>query len=483
MSERKNILFIFPDQMRADYLGCYGASFAKTPNIDKLAAEGIRYENAISPSPACIPARASIFTGRNSIENGVMSNNRWLRPDKKECGVQTWTEQLAASGYETVGIGKMHFYPWDSMEGFEKRIISEDKRHVKVQDDYAQALETQGLCKKRGWEHAQYTESKGTYINELPRNMQADQWITEQACEYLKNRQDERPFALMVGWLSPHCPYDPDASLLADFPLENMPEPIPGTASSNQFHDSFVQAYRAAWSQLDYSTFTETEKRNIKAYYSACIADIDICVGKLLNTLKEQHLEENTVVVFASDHGDFAGDFEMVGKGQFYEPSVHVPLIVRGPSADFSGQSDAGIVSLTDVNATILQIAGITPQQTVDCKVLSCYQESTENRIVHGANDNGWFIRDGAWKYCTYGNGLKELYNLVQDPHEQNNLIDEPEHKQVLDALSSDLNIWVMNSIERANREKIANVAASNPPERFYTKDWVRPYPFCAKEK
>ena len=132
---RPNIVLLFPDQMRADFLGCYGAGFAKTPNIDKLCAESLQYRDAISPAPICIAARASLLTGFNCIKTGVFTNDQWLRPDHSACGMPTWPELLSGHGYHTEGIGKMHFYPWDIKEGFDHRVIAEDKRHLDIEDD------------------------------------------------------------------------------------------------------------------------------------------------------------------------------------------------------------------------------------------------------------------------------------------------------------------------------------------------------------
>jgi len=127
MTRQPNLLFLMPDQLRHDYVGCYGADFVSTPAIDGLAAQGTRYETAISPVPVCVPARASMISGQSSVASGVIDNLAWLRPDRRELGVETWPELLARAGYRTAAIGKMHFYPWDISEGFEDRIIAEDK--------------------------------------------------------------------------------------------------------------------------------------------------------------------------------------------------------------------------------------------------------------------------------------------------------------------------------------------------------------------
>ncbi len=169
-----NILFILPDQLRYDFLSCYGAEFITTPNIDSLSEEGVMYRRAISPFPICVPARASLLTGRNALENGVLDNGHWLRPDLAECGIKTWPELLTENGYQTAAIGKMHFYPWDAEHGFRYRMIAEDKRYLHIRDDYAEFLARSGLRKFHGNEHEGYFENKGAIISKVPLHLQVD---------------------------------------------------------------------------------------------------------------------------------------------------------------------------------------------------------------------------------------------------------------------------------------------------------------------
>jgi arylsulfatase A-like enzyme len=110
----------------------------------------VRYARAVSPSPLCAPARASLLIGLNAIKNGVLTNDQWLRPDREACGVRTWPELLTAAGYRTAAIGKMHFYPWDASEGFAERVITEDKRHVRIEDDYFHYLQQHASSRLAG---------------------------------------------------------------------------------------------------------------------------------------------------------------------------------------------------------------------------------------------------------------------------------------------------------------------------------------------
>ena len=124
ISPQPNNVFLFPDQMRSDFLSCYGADFIETPNIDSLARNGTLYRNAYSASPICVPARTALLTGMNAVRNGVTDNDHSIRGDYNDVGIRTWPQLLADEGYYTAAIGKMHFYPWDSRHGFQYRVIA-----------------------------------------------------------------------------------------------------------------------------------------------------------------------------------------------------------------------------------------------------------------------------------------------------------------------------------------------------------------------
>jgi arylsulfatase A-like enzyme len=147
MASRPNLLFIMPDQLRHDFLSCYGADFIDTPHIDSLAQHGVRYQNAYSPAPICVPARSMLMTGRNPIKTGVLSNNYFLRPDEGACGIRSWPELLVEAGYATAAIGKMHFYPWDLDMGFEHRVVCEDATLRRVVSASFTATSTRAIKK------------------------------------------------------------------------------------------------------------------------------------------------------------------------------------------------------------------------------------------------------------------------------------------------------------------------------------------------
>ncbi len=201
--------------------------------------------------------RASLLTGRNAIANGVLGNDQWLRPDREAAGVQTWPQRLVAAGYATAAIGKMHFYPWDISEGSSARVIAEDKRHIRIQDDYYHYLQRHGHAKRHGSEHDGYFEHKGAIASKIPAEHQVDVWVADEASRFIEGYRDDRPFALMVAFPGPHDPYDPPPELAGLFDPAAMPPSIPATADSAAFGESFIAAYLRPWNGVDYTAFTE----------------------------------------------------------------------------------------------------------------------------------------------------------------------------------------------------------------------------------
>ena len=356
MAGQPNLLFLMPDQLRADFLSCYGAKFIDTPNIDRLSKEGVRYENAYTPSPICVPARALLLTGRNAIKNGVLTNNQYLRPDLGDCGIHTWPEILGEAGYETSAIGKMHFYPWDISMGFQDRIVAEDKRWLLIDDDYQRRLKSQGYRKLHGDEHAGYQENRGAIVNKIPWELSWDHFVGSETARHIRDRDSQKPFAMMVGFPGPHCPYDPSPEYLEQFDPEDMPDPVP-LVEENVPHlrRQNVNGNKEPWNGIDYTEFTAEHKKKIRAHYAALVKQIDDEIGDILKALEESGELENTVIIFASDHGDHLGDHGLIGKGDFYESSIKVPLIVR-PRGGQEGSVHTRPVSIGDIPATLLAL-------------------------------------------------------------------------------------------------------------------------------
>jgi arylsulfatase A-like enzyme len=478
---KPNIVFIFPDQLRADFLGCYGAGFAKTPHIDRLASESVQYMNAVSPSPVCVPARASLLVGRNCIRTGVFHNDQWLRPDHSDCGMPSWPELLVKHGYYTASIGKMHFYPWDISEGFLHRVIAEDKRHYAIRDDYHHYLKAHGFGKYHARENPGYHEHKGAACTLIPLEHQVDVWTADRTVDFIEGYDSDQPFACMVGFPSPHCPYDPPSELAALFNPDDMPASIPENETTEHFREGCLEPQKLDWNGVDYSEFTEARKKRLRAYYSALVHLVDLGVGRIRAALERKGVMDNTVIVLASDHGEYAGDYGLIGKSHFFRPSIHVPMLVRLPEKIHRREDE--VVSLTDLFSTILSLAGVEHEETADSRVLPGLPRSAGGREhLFAASLHGYMLIRGRWKFSRYFNGVRVLNDREADPDDQVNRHDDPSCGEILRELNEIMEKEIDRAIQDANGEKIVDRGGLCGEGPFGERGWRRTYPFASPD-
>jgi arylsulfatase len=483
MPDKPNIIFLMPDQLRADFLGCYGADFVRTPNIDRLAEHGVLYQRAYSEHPVCVPARVALLTGMHGYKTGVLDNGQFLRPDYHELGIQTWPEILAGHDYYTAAIGKMHFYPWDVRMGFQYRAIAEDKRWIHIRDDYFHYLRENGYRKFHGNEHEGYFEHKGAIVNRLPWEYTIDHYVGMEAVRFIDQYGGEGPFAMMVGFPGPHCPYDPVPEFLDKVDPAAMPEAIPkveGDAPELQRRN--VEGNKGPWNGVDYSNFTDAQKRKIRAHYAASVMQIDYEAGQILESLERQGLLENTVIIFSADHGDYLGDHNLIGKSSFFESSIRVPMIVSVPWMD-GAETRTDLVTLTDVTATLLRFAGCDVSDYADSVALPGLGLADDNprEAIVGATNGGWFINalreDGEWRLSKYNTGECLLFNVTDDPREQHNRYHDPAYAGVRHELDVQLTQGVMRGIHDANHDRRVYVRDLSQYSWFGREGWQRPYP------
>ena len=469
-----NILFIMPDQLRWDFVGVYGQAWARTPNIDALAARGLVYERCLSPSPLCIPARASMLTGHNALSTGVLNNNYWLRPDHGACGVPSFASLLSGAGYHTEAIGKMHFIPWDISEGFDHRAIAEDKRHVHIRDDYHDYLTSVGLRKYAGVEEPDYVEGRMAAVSLVPLEHQVDRWVGDRSVAFLDSYHGDGPFFLWCAFPGPHDPYNPPPDVLTRV-SEGMPEAFAETPDSAHFRPEMVEGHRKGSAGVDISDFTPELKRRIRKHYQGLIRIIDDQVGVILAALARRNDGSNTLIVFASDHGDFLGDFGFLGKTLFFESSVRVPMIVAGPGVQPS-RSDA-LVSLSDVFATFTRAAGLLPALQDSVALPGIGLSDARRDHVMGATEKGAMIADGRWKLSRYRNGLCCLHDVLNDPAEQANLWDAPEVAARRRDMEARLHDWVIASVIDGHADKAYPYMTMTSDHPGHQRGWRRSYP------
>lgn len=478
-SSRPNIVFLFPDQFRWDFAGANGADWLQTPNIDSIAENGVRYTNSFSASPICVPARTALLTGMNAVRNGVTGNLHNLRADWRDAGIRTWPEILGENGYYTAGIGKMHFYPWDERRGFQYRVICEDKRWLEVRDDYYHYLRQHGLKKLHGSTMEGYHENKGAGIHNIPWEHSWDRFVGSEAVKFIDEYGADQPFAMMVGFPGPHCPYDPDERFLEGINEAKIPEAVPEVPGDTpKLRQGNVDGNKRPWNGVDYTEFPDYTKHTIRKHYSGLVQQIDYEVGAILDALRKKGLLENTYVVLSSDHGDYLGDHNLIGKASFYDAAIRVPMMAMGPGIE-PGQTQDGMVELRDVTATMLGWAGIEQPNWYDAQPLpgEGMPGDTGRSNIFGLLTDGWMNFDGRYKLHKYNTGEMLLFDMLNDPQEQENLYENAEFADIVRRLEAELTQELMASIDGSMDDRIAQNGDMSQDPTFGYESWTRPWP------
>ncbi len=434
----RNLLFITTDQQRWDSLPCYGLDFMQTPNLDHLAAEGMVFDSCIVPSPVCVPCRAAMLSGQYPASTGVLGNGHWLPPD-----VPTWPSLISQTGRNTAAIGKMHFNPWDSLEGFDQRITAEDKRHTYLPDHHVQFLAAHGMERQHPTTLPGYYENLGASVSPRERRFHVDGFVGDRAAEWISEKGSE-PFAAWVSFPGPHDPYDPPedmAEMYADAPI---PHPI--GSPEELVNKPAAQRSRGAGSlgnsmfRLDLSLATTENYLKWRKHYYANISLIDEGIGKMLAALESTGTLDDTLIIFTSDHGDALGDHGMPFKGFFYDCMSRVPLIVKGPG--ISAARSSSLVSTLDLVPLFYnscEAAAPATLQGEDIRPLFADPTATIREHAFCEIEGRMMVRSATHKYAHYSDGSSELYDLTTDPDEITNLADNPDYARIESDLKTKL--------------------------------------------
>lgn len=423
----KNILFITTDQQRKDSLPCYGLDFVRAPALEALARQGIVFDNCVSVAPVCQPARAAFITGQYPSVSGVVDNFHWIRP-----GTPTIADSFREAGFQTAAIGKMHFHPWNNPEGFEYRIIAEDKRHIYLPDHYTRFLEAQGLKRDHPAVVTGYADNLGAIESPLPEDCHIDSYIGREAVRWIETLDRHRPFFGWISFNSPHDPYDPPASLAGLY--RDAPVP-PAIGSSEElvnkpaYQKRIIPFFRDNLLYLtDYSRTSEEKVRRMREYYYATVTLVDRWIGEILSALDCRGLTDSTLVVFSSDHGDTLGDHGLPFKSTFYEGALKVPLIMAGPGLP-KGKRCGSFTDWIDLHRTFLEIGGITPGNHVQGSDLRPLLANPGLFL----REEGYSELSGCAMVCTdrhkivlCDDGDGELYDLSETPQETVNHFHDP---------------------------------------------------------
>lgn len=425
---RPNVLILISDQHSRHHLGCYGDPLVRTPHIDRLAAEGMRLDAAYCASPLCVPSRMSFMTSRRPSANRVWTNHNVL-----SCAIPTWAHAMGAAGYETALVGRMHFVGADQRHGFERRPVGE------------YSATHPGAARQGGEQFQQIPASTSGQTRVAVEiagrgrtSYQAfDDIITDGALEYLDEKAsgggDNRPFAAVVGYVLPHCPFvAPDD--LFDYYYDRVDVPVQPTAAEQP---AAVVNFRRHRGLLEPPLPDERVRVARAAYFGLC-EYLDRQVGRVLAKLDGTGLAQDTLVIYVSDHGEMAGEHGCWWKSNYYEGSVGVPMVARLPGVIPAGSESAEICNLMDLGPTLVDLAGASPMPQTDGESLwPLLQGETDDRrrgetfSEHGptANDApSRMIRRGRWKLYKYADDTPPvLFDLESDPEELHDRAGETE--------------------------------------------------------
>ena len=418
MSSGMNILLILSDEHARDASGCYGHPIVRTPNLDRLAASGVRFDNAYTTCPICIPARASFATGRYVHEIGCWDNGI---PYDGE--VRSWHHELRDHGRTVDAIGKLHFKGQGCDHGFRREI--EPLHVVDGEGDLLGCIRDGAprRHKRGGIEEAGPGDS--TYIR-------YDRDNANRACAWLsEHANDAEPWLLQVGFVLPHPPYIAPPDHYDNYPLDDLRMPPQWRQDEWPRHPAIE--YLRWFFDFD-RPFAEQKIRELVAAYYGAVSYLDCQIGRVLEVLRELGLAENTLVIYTSDHGESMGARGMFGKFTMYEESAAVPLIIAGPGVRGGGACDA-LASLVDIYPTVLDAAGL-PGDRVDelmgdrpgRSLSATVQHPDPERAVlseyHAAgSQHGYYmLRHRNWKYVHYVDAPAQLFDLDADPGEFHDL-------------------------------------------------------------
>jgi PelA/Pel-15E family pectate lyase len=437
-----NVLLIISDDLRTE-LGCYGSHQARTPRLDALAEDGVRFDRAYCQFPLCNPSRSSLLTGRRPTTIGVLGNRTWFGDQHPD--LVSLPKLFRAHGYQTVRSGKIFHGGIDDADAWSQggqprggslRGTSSPRR-----DPASQAPAT-GLTKAQ--------RSDRWMILQGNTALGGDHRVADRAIEYLAGRRaDAPPFFLACGFSKPHSPlaapqrffdlFDAEqVQLPPDFaPRPTVPPGFPAGAIRPKNADLFIGR----------DATPQAAREMIRAYL-ASTAWMDFQVGRVLDALGALHLRERTIVVFWGDHGYQLGEKGKWSKaGSLWEQGTRVPLIIHDPRAAGNGTASPRVVETLDLYPTLVELCGLPDPGGLEGRSLAPLLEAPDSPWNHpaytiwsedGAHVTGAAVRTEHWRYAEYygrGEGAM-LLDEVNDPHELRNLVTEPAHSDVVARLS-----------------------------------------------
>jgi choline-sulfatase len=420
-AKQPNVLVIMYDQMTPSALGCYGNLVALTPNIDRLAAEGVVFDAAYTNSPLCTPARYCMMTGQLPSATRGYDNAAYLAST-----IPTFAHYARSAGYRTVLSGKMHFVGPDQLHGFESRRTTDI-----YPADFGWTPDWRAPHERIDWWYHNMDSVTGAGVAEVTNQLLFDDEVGHQsvrALHDLARSDDERPFLLVASFTHPHDPYVARQEYWDLYEGYNIPPPV--VSAAEVMPDDPHSARLRSAVAMDESVITDEHVRNARRAYLANVTYCDDWTGRLIGTLDALGLAEDTVVVLLADHGDMLGERGLWYKMSFFEGSARIPLVIHAPGR-FEAARVAAPVSLVDVLPTLMDLVGSTAEPAEELaggSLLPWCAGSTEDRTVlgeymaEGSMAPIVMIRRGDLKFVHCPADPDQLFDLSIDPHEVVNL-------------------------------------------------------------
>jgi len=458
---RPNILLLMADQHRHDVIGAAGHPVVQTPNLDRLTGEGVRFSRAYCQGPLCMPARVSVLTERYVRDHGVFGIRTEADP-----AWPTFVQTLRDAGYHTTCIGKMHFYLHDrdgntadhadqiAAHGFTENIETVGKlASRRLESPYTDYLRSEGLFEtyRDFIGVSRYSDSvvAGQRVERLPlwhtesiplpADAYIDAWHGRRTARWIDEYEDDKPFFCWLGFPGPHDPWDAPAEYVdryreADIALDSTVRPtVRPDTSFGTFLDFQLNTF------VGTDDLSDERIRDVCRYYYANVTVIDDAVGRILDALDRRGMLENTWIVYTSDHGEMLGAHGLLSKMVFYEPSVLVPLLIRPPGGTTKQVVDVPVEHV-DVSTTLRAVGGageLPGSEGRSLLDLISGGAASSREVVHTENLGfGAFVTD-RYKLVVDEDDVApaQLFDLVEDPEEDRDIVDDPAYVRVVDEL------------------------------------------------
>jgi iduronate 2-sulfatase len=441
-AKRLNVLFLIADDLNCD-VGCYGVADVKTPNIDKLAARGVRFDHAYCQVPWCSPSRSSFMTGRRPNVTGVLMNplpDNPLSPNFREKIPQTVTmpQLFKKNGWYSSRVGKIYHYGVPADIG------------TSSLDDFPS---WEMVINPRGRDREEHNKifslvpgQFGTALSWLADDEGDDRDHTDgigadQAINLLERfKREDRPFFLAVGFYRPHTPFVGPKKYFDLYPTNGISLP---TLSADDHTRTPGPAYESGHAEQD-STTDNLRKEAIQGYH-AVTTFMDAQMGRVVEALDRLGLADNTIIVFTSDHGYHLGDHGLWQKQSLFERATRVPLIIAVPHTQNKGMVARGFAELLDIYPTLADLCGLKAPSYLEGVTLRPLLEKSDGEVrshvvsqIHRKSGNdGWAVRSSQWRYIEWGKRLEDsqLFDEMADPAETKNLSIDPKQADTVAAL------------------------------------------------